>query len=348
MTARGVLLLTLLGCSPTPEATEEAREERYLGAEACQPCHPEAYEAWRGSAHAYNMGRPSPDIVVGDFETNNTYEHNGTRSRMYREGERYLLEYTDERGKTETYEIAYAVGILRHQTYLWKAPDGRLQILPTYWNAEEDHWRDATEGPVDGPGPTPITHRDHWQNFGRTYQVACMECHSSRPRKVYDSRNNTYASQFEPRIDCESCHGPGGRHVDRWKRLDGDQHDDGLWPLETMDATASVEVCARCHARKRIYLAEAEAEPFYDAYAPDLWEGGHFFADGRSSSLNYRYVEYMQNGCFKKTTRKMDCGYCHPPHDLESTRGATVTQANRICTGCHLDKKTRLTAHTHH
>lgn len=318
----------------------------YAGSDACRSCHPDEYARWRESTHGRHMGRPSPETVVGDFTDDNVYEYNGTRSRMFRDGDRYRMEYTRD-GRTETYDIAWALGVARHQVYLWEAPDGRLQTLPTYWNVEEKHWRDNTEGPVDGPGPTHITDKDHWQNYGRTWQLACMECHGSQTKKNYDQKTNTYSTTFDPVINCESCHGPAGQHVARWKALDGDTPD-GLRPLPDLDLTASIEVCARCHARKRIYVEAREDTPFYDAFAPDVWTTGHFFPDGRSSSLNYRYVEYMQSRCFKSAAQRMDCGYCHPPHGLESARGATVTDANAICTGCHIRHKTRLTEHTHH
>ncbi len=318
----------------------------YAGSEACQPCHPEEFAHWKKSTHGRHMGRPSPETVVGDFTEKNVYEYNGTRSRMFRDDAGYHLEYTRD-GHTETYDIAWALGVARHQVYLWEAPDGRLQVLPTYWNEEEKHWRDSTEGPVDGPGPTKISDEDHWQNYGRTYQLACMECHASQSKKNYDRETNTYKTTFDPVINCESCHGPAGQHVVRWQALDGDG-EDGLRPLPELDFDASIEVCARCHARKRIYLEAREDTPFYDAFAPDVWATGHYYADGRSSSLNYRYVEYMQSRCFKTAAQRMDCGYCHPPHSLESARHTNVTEANNICTGCHIRHKTRLVEHTHH
>ncbi len=317
----------------------------HAGSEACKGCHPEAYEAWLGSGHGRHMGRPSPENVVGDFERDNVYDYNGTRSRMYREGDRYLMEYTRD-GRTTAYEIAWALGVTRHQVYLWQAPDGRLQVLPTYWNLEENHWRDSTEGPVEGPGPTKTTDRSHWENHGRTYQLACMECHASQAQRNYDGSTNTYATTFDPRINCESCHGPAAQHVARWRALQADAPD-GLRPLPDLDLHASIEVCARCHARKKVYQTGDEAD-FYDAFAPETWGDGEYFADGRSRSLNYRYVEYMQSRCFEGGTERLDCGYCHPPHGLESARHATVAEANALCTECHVGHKTRLTAHTHH
>ena len=347
----GALVTAVVWLWPREAAGPQPTTSAYAGSEACQSCHPDEYALWKGSTHGRHMARPSPTSVVGDFTENNVYTYRGTRSKMYVRDGTYFMEHTRD-GRTETYEIAWALGVARHQIYLWLAPDGRLQSLPTYWNVEENHWRDNTEGPVDGPGPTHITEETHWENYGRTYQLVCMECHASQPKKNYDREKNTYASTFDPVINCESCHGPAARHVARWKALDGDTPD-GLRPLADLDATARIEVCARCHARKRIYTEAGEDTPFYDAYAPDVWGRGHFYPDGRSSSLNYRYVEYLQSRCTAPSPsggppQRMECEYCHPPHGLESARDATVTDANAICTGCHIQHKTRLAVHTHH
>ncbi len=347
----GAAVTAIVWLWPRSAAVPIVAEGTYAGSEACQACHPEAYRLWKGSTHGRHMARPSPESVLGDFEKDNVYDYRGTRSRMFRRDDGYYIEHTRD-GHSETYEIAWALGRTRHQVYLWQAPDGRLQSLPTYWNVEEGHWRDNTEGPVDGPGPTQLTNKDHWENYGRTYQLVCMECHASQPKKNYDREKNTYASTFDPLINCEACHGPAGQHVARWQALDGDAAD-GLRPLTTLDANGRIEVCARCHARKRVYAEAGEDTPFYDAFAPDVWARGHFYADGRSTSLNYRYVEYMQSRCrvagrSGRAPERMECGYCHPPHGLESARHATTTQANDICTECHLQHKTQLTAHTHH
>ena len=124
---------------------------------------------------------------------------------------------------------------------------------------------------------------------------------------------------------------------------------DPMAKLGRLDLQASVEVCTPCHARKRIYKEKvSDREDFHQVYAPDVWQQGGYFVDGRSRSLNYRWVDFMQNRCTPRSTQKLDCGYCHPPHSLHSVKHATVTESNQICTSCHLKHKTQLKAHTHH
>lgn len=331
------------------DAAPAPPEAGFVGSDACRGCHPAAFEAWSHSFHARNGAPPSAASVVGDFEDANTYTYAGTASRMFREGDAWKMAYTDPRGETEVRTIDLVIGRARHQVYLTRLEDGRLQVLPTYWNVEEGRWRDAREGTVDGPSPLPVDHQQYWRNYGRTFQRGCLECHGSQPRKHYDRATQQYASTFDPAINCEACHGPGAAHVAAWQALDGDAARGTLPDLVRLDLDGSIEACAPCHARKRVYAEGfAPGDDFYDFFAPHVWEPGMFFADGRSSSLNYRWVDYMQNGCFRRTTRRMDCGFCHPPHGLESVKDATVTQANAICTGCHVGHKTQLVEHTHH
>lgn len=327
----------------------------FAGSAACQGCHPAAFDTWQKSVHARHMAPPGPDFVVGDFEHDNVYEIAGTRSRMYRDpaqGGRYFMEYTDADGERTTHGIDWALGQTRHQVYLTRMDDGRLQVLPTYWNVEEGHWRDATEGAIDGKPPIARSDRNHWRNHTRTFNLSCLECHASQGRKNYDALGNRYDSRFEPSIDCEACHGPALDHVERWVRLEGQvraDRDDGLPHLGGMGWQASVEVCSSCHAKKKVYAqGYTPRAAFYDFFMPDVWESEGYFVDGRSSNLNYRFVDFMQNSCSPNAHRRLDCGSCHPPHDLESARGKSVDQSNALCTGCHLTYANALSEHTHH
>ena len=323
------------------------------GSDACRKCHPAAYDAWGGSAHFANMQRPTPETVVGDFERNNTHEIAGTGSEMFRRDDGWFMRYTDADGATETLRIDYALGVARHQVYLHIQPDGRLQSLPTYWSIEESRWLDSTQGPVhDRAAPLARTDPNHWRNHRRTFNLSCLECHSSHSRAGYDPSTNRYESQFDMAISCESCHGPGAAHSTAWASLEGKVRIEGdgeMARLGHYDLEKSIEVCAACHALKRVYaLGFAPGASFYDHFMPDVWKAGAYYVDGRSSTLNYRFVDYMQNGCMSKASQRMDCGFCHPPHDLESARDKTLVEANELCTQCHLQYKVSLTAHTHH
>jgi Flp pilus assembly protein TadD len=353
MTMVAVVSLTS-GCSREAERAAEKEQitTHFAGSDVCAGCHPAEHAKWKGSVHARNMMLPTSATVLGDFDQNNVYTLGATRSVMRRETEQFLMDYTNLEGETETLSIDYALGSARHQVYLHKRSDGRLQVLPTYWNTEEGQWLDATLGAVARPEPLAKTEPGYWDNWARTWNRACIDCHSSEGRRNYDPETNTYASTFDPAINCEACHGPAGDHVRRWRDLKpGGSTRDGaeLVAFKRLSTEESIYVCATCHASKRIMWDGYNlGENLFDFYVPEVWNSGEYFVDGRSSNLNYRFVEYMQSTCFRQSSEKMTCNRCHSAHDLDSARETTVVEANDLCTSCHVSHKTRLAAHTHH
>ena len=154
---------------PPPEDVPSAEDAgaAFAGSDSCNECHPAEHAAWKSSHHFKNMQRPSRHSVIGDFE-DAVYEYRGTSSRMHYQGAEYFMEYTDPEGETERLDIDYVLSVARHQVYLHQRPDGRLQVLPTYWNIEEQHCRDSTEGTIQLEGPLKTTEREYWDNWGRT------------------------------------------------------------------------------------------------------------------------------------------------------------------------------------
>jgi hypothetical protein len=301
------------------------------------------------------MAPATVETVLGDFKSNPVYRFGSTVSTMSEKDGRFFMEYQAPTGRTERVEIAFVLGIKRHQVYLAHREAGRLQVLPTYWNIEEQSWRDSVEGPLGGDGPVPTTASVYWDNWGRTWNRACAECHASDLKRNFDPKTAVYSTQYDPQINCESCHGPAGQHDRHWRtlrRASGGTKPDKegrMVPFADLSTQDGVLVCASCHAGKRVFWEGYEyGQNFYDYFIPDVWTTGSFFVDGRSSGLNYRFVDYMQSRCFRESGQKMDCGYCHPPHDLASNAHEGVAASNALCTQCHLSQKTRLTEHTHH
>ncbi|MBU0553864.1 ammonia-forming cytochrome c nitrite reductase subunit c552 [Myxococcota bacterium] len=288
---------------------------------------------------------------MGDFSRKNEHRYKDTYSKMFIEDGRYFIEHVNQRGERGVYEIHLVLGQARHQVYLHKQSNGYYQVLPAYWNITDGRWRHSVEGPVVQKEALSPTHPYHWKNFGRTYNRVCMECHSSQPKRNFDLEKNEYNSEFDPIINCEACHGPGSAHIERWRSLkDVDGPDKTLAAVSSGSVEERIEICASCHAQKRIYLeGYLPGDSYYDHFAPDVWSAYQTQVDGRSSTLNYHFVDYMQSTCFRHSEEPLDCaGSCHPPHDLVSTRGSTVEEANAICTRCHIEHKIKLVEHTFH
>ncbi|MDY0062838.1 MAG: ammonia-forming cytochrome c nitrite reductase subunit c552 [Myxococcota bacterium] len=353
----GLAALTLaplaFSCSsPPPPAPTGSAAEGYAGSDSCRPCHEAIHTIWQGSAHYLNMARPEPTSVLGDFERRNRVEFEGTSSRLFREGPRYRLEYRNAYGETVTKSIDYVLGAQRQQILLHEQPDGRIQILPTHWSVKDNAWEDAWESPLDFvPKPIPLLDKHYWTGYARTFNLVCMECHASQPRKNYDPATNRYASTFDPRINCEACHGPAAEHVRRQQSSDERvrRADQSLIRLDHLSPQASIDVCVSCHAKKVVFREGFRpGVASWDYFVPDVWDTAEFHADGRRNGMVYNTVDFYQSACYRKSSQRMDCVTpCHPAHESRAVV-RPVAEDNARCTGCHFKFTADLTAHTFH
>src|SRR3989441_2804093 len=182
----------------------------------------------------------------------------------------------------------------------------------------------------------------------------CQGCHGSQIHTLYNPTARRYESRFTTlAINCESCHGPGRRHVERTsagQRLVS--ADIGMEALATFDKDRSLAVCFRCHALKdNLAPGYLPGMPFDDYYALGFPQLGDrpLHPDGRVRTFAYqetqRYSDCSANG-------SMRCTDCHDPHS-QSYRDVNGTPlqgrtSNGQCTGCHASKGDRLASHTHH
>jgi len=334
---------------PAPEAT-------YVGTDRCAPCHQDITARWKQTGHGNAQSLPSPRTVKGDFEHKNVYVYRGVTSRMSTREGKYFMETEGPDGAYHTYPVDLVLGWVQTQFYVTRFPDGRYQVLPTYYDMKANDWYDQTEGVVYRAG-RKLTPKDKefWTNGGRTWNAVCGGCHASQLEKNYDPATNTYHTVWtDLAINCEACHGPGSRHVEAWTRAGTGGHPDsaaaGLVDLKTLSPERQMEVCARCHAAKTIISRGFRpGERLLDYYQPQVPSDQQvFFADGRNKRLNYNYIELLQSACYLKGN--LTCTGCHDSHGSGYPADLKEPEENqdRLCLPCHAAKKTGPTEHTHH
>src|SRR5262249_58240487 len=102
-------------------------------------------------------------------------------------------------------------------------PGGRAEALPSGWDRERRRWF-----PLYPEEKAPRGDVLHWTGRYQSWNGMCAPCHSTDVRKNYEATSDRYRTTWsEINVSCQSCHGPGARHV-TWARAAPHTRDDGL------------------------------------------------------------------------------------------------------------------------
>ena len=155
----------------------------------------------------------------------------------------------------------------------------------------------------------------------------CAECHSTNLKKNYfvekDSFHTTYSSI---NVSCESCHGPGQKHVD-WANTD--QTDKNMYVILGNDQPSQMNMCAPCHAR-RVKLSKdlVPGLKFEDQYLVQNISSEYYHLDGQILEEDYVYGSFLQS---KMHAQGVKCNDCHNVHSNE-----LKMTGNKLCLQCHV------------
>jgi len=352
-----VVLCYMAGCSE-PQETDSpgpqvSNPPEFVGSEACAECHAAQHADWLGSHHELAMQPANERTVLGDFD-NADVVYFGAASRMYRDGDRFIMQTANASGDLEDFEVTYAFGVEPLQQYLADFPDGRKQVLPFTWDT-----RAASEGGQRWYHMYPdeeIQSDDplHWTGRYFNWNYMCAECHSTNLQVGYERASNTFNTTWsEVSVGCEACHGPGSTHleqasaefdVSRGLLVDLDDRGGAAWVMnpETGIAQRSEpagrqqqpESCGRCHSRRGVITASYEyGRPLLDTHRLALLDEGLYHADGRILEEVYVYGSFVQSKMYRAG---VTCSDCHNPHSGELHTGP---EPNAVCAQCHLPTK---------
>ncbi len=297
----------------------------------CLACHAEQAGQWQGSHHAKAMAPASAQTVLGRFD-GTEFKHQGVTSRFFQRDGRFLVRTDGADGRLADFEVAYTFGVAPLQQYLIAQPGGRLQALQIAWDSERQRWFHLL--PTEKTPPGDVL---HWTGRYQTANTMCISCHTTGFDKRYDAATDTFASTWkEPNVSCQSCHGPGERHV-RWARLKKEGRSApetagqpfGLSiRLKTASGPQQVEACAPCHSR-RVELTghSLPGQPRLDHHLPSLLMPGLYHADGQQLDEVFVDGSYRQSKMYQKG---IGCMACHDAHT-----GKLKLAGNAVCLQCH-------------
>jgi tetratricopeptide (TPR) repeat protein len=351
----------------TNAATAHTSTNGFMGSESCATCHQKEYDVWKDSTHAKAGGKPGEVPLIARFDGTPLKFKDGTVIPTTNTSGN-LLFIVKQNGLPSTEVQVDAVIGGGHmygggtQSFFQEFADGTVRFLPFDFIRKENLWFVQLR---QNNAWVPITDSlslasdlKHWpphRILGTRSEFSnCQNCHGSQITTKYNLSSKRYQTDFTSlRINCESCHGPGQRHIDIVSKPGHERLDDiGMKPLETMSKDQSLQVCFQCHATKDNinednFLPGHNFDEFFSIKLPAMEET--FEIDGRIREFSYQ-SPHLFSDCYLNGS--MTCVDCHDPHSqgYRSVTGEALVGRfdDRQCTSCHASKAINIEEHTHH
>lgn len=300
---------------PTPRtsgsrADTDRPEDQYVGTQSCATCHPlnAALHADSGHAHTFQLTKNSEIARQLDGQTFEDPER-GTTFHYEFDDEGLFVTIPEQFGESR-FPLTYALGSGTHGvTFLSLIPheDGQtvgVEHRATFYR--ELQGLGITLGQETLPPPGQDV-----ENFGKLIAghdlQRCVECHTTTARIEHQRIVN-----LRPGVGCESCHGPGKRHVQAVK--------DGAADLairRVTSAESEIRLCGRCHR------------------LPEMLNQTKLSRESKAL-VRLQPVGLLQSPCYRKSEGALRCTTCHDPHQQPST---DHRHYERICLDCHTAPK---------
>ncbi|HTZ33974.1 MAG TPA: tetratricopeptide repeat protein [Methylomirabilota bacterium] len=319
----------------------------YVGSATCGSCHKKFYDLWSTSFHGLAMQRYTPALARAQgFPT-------GVSVRIG--GVTYKTDLSDQGGAIveqspsgeHRYPIEFTLGGKNVYYFLAPLDRGFLQVLPLAYDVREKTWMDSTRSMTMHENISrsePVA----WRDRALTFNTSCYGCHVSQIETNYVPSNDSYHTTWlEPGINCETCHGPAGKHVRLYQQAEKSGKPPaelGLISYKDLSHAQRNDSCGACHAKASLFTdGFRTGDKFYDHFSLSAYENNDYYPDGRDIGENYTYTSWSLSPCVK--SGQLDCIHCH----TSSGRYRYATgDPNGACLPCHEDRVKNATAHTHH
>ncbi|HNS11238.1 MAG TPA: tetratricopeptide repeat protein [Bacteroidia bacterium] len=351
------LWLYLSGCTNSHKEGKNETEyaslndsTEYVGMATCRQCHSTIYDSYIQTGMGQSFGIAERERSSAVFSPHSIIRDSvlGYQYHPYLQSDSlYVLEFLMN-GKDTSYQrrvhINYIVGSGQHtNSHIRNVNDYLYQVPVTYYT-QDGKW-DLPPGFEGGFN----------SRFGRKIELECMSCHNAMPQLVSGSENKYL--KVPNGIDCERCHGPGGRHVEEKSRgifVDTSKYIDyTIVNPSKLSINLQMDVCQRCHIQGNAILNEGKSfsdfrpgmplssvmNVFMPVYAGD--DDKHIMASHAerlkmskcfSSSLENSATSEQKNN-LKPYKNALTCITCHNPHVSVKHTGKEVF--NAACLSCH-------------
>ena len=331
-----MIALTLIKCqTESSEKTDKSApliNDGFVGEATCTSCHQNQATEWNGSHHDWAMKPATAQTVLGDFNNLNI-ELDGVGYSFFKKKDQFLVKIKEINGETKTFEIKHTFGYTPLQQYLVEFEKGKTQVLRVSWDVEKKEWFHQYRGDQIEPHDWL-----HWTGGAQRWNTMCADCHSTNLKRNYDFKTDSYETSWSSiNVSCESCHGPGQRHVE-WVESGEDK---GSSYMLTADAQQTqINICGPCHAR-RVRLSEnfEPGKSFDHQFILQSMTTEYYHPDGQIEEEDYVMGSFMQSKMYMNGVK---CTDCHNPHTLE-----LKYEGNTLCMQCHEPKYNTIEHHFH-
>ena len=339
----------------------------FVGSEACASCHQSQFRRWSASTHAAAGGPPSAARVIARFSGTPIRFRDAVVIPERQSGSwRFVVRQGNKPERVYRVDGVVGGGHMQGggtQGFVSRLADGTLRFLPFDFIRREDRWfcntnSRANRGWVPITPELPLAACGDWppnRVLGDEVRFAnCQSCHGSQIEVTVDTAAHRYLTSYTSLgINCESCHGPGRRHIDLVRDSAAVATGEiGMVPLATLGKDASLGVCWQCHALKDQlrpgYRSGQRLDAYYSIHFPQLGDAAHL-PDGRVRTFAYQQG-HLYSDCY--VSGGMTCTSCHDPHTQRyrdvAGRPLAGRDDDRQCTSCHASKAAEPEQHTKH
>jgi tetratricopeptide (TPR) repeat protein len=328
------LCVFVVSCTRPQSPATPFTENRYVDSSVCADCHPTVAETYARTGMGRSFSKPNP----GNAAAGATYYHKPSDSyftMVERDGrfyqQRYQIGFDGKPTNTFEKEIHFVLGSGNHaRTYLHRTNRNTLIELPLGWYTEKKGTFAMNPG-YDRP--------DH-PGFTRPVTYGCMFCHNGIP-EIKTGAEPAFPGRIPEGIDCQRCHGPGGRHVEMPQA-------GNIVNPRRLARDRQFEVCMQCHLETTSAplpnsIVRFDRKPF--SYQPGeplsdfILHFDHAPGSGRDDKFEIAGAAYRlrRSACFQKS--ELTCTTCHNPHDIPRGEEA-VAHYNGVCRQCHSGEHT--------